>query len=876
MSTLSQKRKRPYRKRVKCAECCKEIDSDYQEKHAKLHEGKLVQFSTVYRLDSTQTLVSGFFKKQTLNSSSEGQCVSTNIVSEACSSQLDTVTEICNTEESSTIPLDARLEIAQPCVSPSDASSGCNSDSDIESDIEDAANDSHLLRCTSNEDTAIAESHPCQPILTQYDRKKCGAENTTRDFNPEWYKTYPWLSYERAKRRCVCFPCQKFIDGIFQFTNWKKPERLKKHAKSSKHQLAMTKWIAYRVNNTCGTSVLSQMQSDHKMEVASNREYLKVIIQCLLYTAQQNIAQRGHVENRYDLDHVSDENRGNFLELLHLRCRDIPWLAGKLNLQLKNRAQWTSPEVQNEILSIVAKIVLGRIICNVQESKHSSIIVDETSDISRTEQVAVCVRYVVEGDTKESFVGFYSTPSTEGETLYELIKDVFRKLGLSLENVVAECFDGASNMSGVNRGLAARMKECSPLAIYIHCYGHLLNLAIQDTMTEIEPLRNALGSIQSLHNFIEGSPKRHAVFCNIDNGVQFVRTLKSQSVTRWCCRWEAVKSVFYQMPQIIKVLLKLANDRDSKTYSDSRSLLRAICDFEFVFGLVLLNVILSNTSTLSSYLQGKRVDVITARKTADATIETLNGCRNEECFSLTWKRAEVLSNEIKQSMEGREFSFKEAEVPRNRRPSLRLQALFGEKTCETDRQQTVSSEDHYRVSIFYPSLSRVTAEMKSRFDTNDQDLLCGLGDILFHESPKAESYDLIAKHYSVDKELLEAEQKIFMKFLATSDDLLQQAVTAPKIVEIAHKQGHHEVLPLFYKVASILATIPATSCSAERSFSTLRRMKTYLRSTMGQDRLHDLAIINVERAYTNEVINNYMDKIIDTFGERKGRKSLFF
>ena len=43
---------------------------------------------------------------------------------------------------------------------------------------------------------------------------------------------------------------------------------------------------------------------------------------------------------------------------------------------------------------------------------------------------------------------------------------------------------------------------------------------------------------------------------------------------------------------------------------------------------------------------------------------------------------------------------------------------------------------------------------------------------------------------------------------------------------------------------------------------------------MGQDRLHDVAIINVERAYTNEVIDNYMDKIIDTFGERIERKSL--
>ena len=79
---------------------------------------------------------------------------------------------------------------------------------------------------------------PCQPTLTQYDRKKCGAEKTTRDFNPEWYKTYPWLSYETAEKRCVCFPCQKFIDGRFQFTNWKKPERLK-----STRNVANMNWL---------------------------------------------------------------------------------------------------------------------------------------------------------------------------------------------------------------------------------------------------------------------------------------------------------------------------------------------------------------------------------------------------------------------------------------------------------------------------------------------------------------------------------------------------------------------------------------------------------------------------------------------------------
>ena len=47
-------------------------------------------------------------------------------------------------------------------------------------------------------------------------------------------------------------------------------------------------------------------------------------------------------------------NRGNFLELLHLRSKNIPWLAAKLDGQAKVHRQWTSPDVQNELLSIFA------------------------------------------------------------------------------------------------------------------------------------------------------------------------------------------------------------------------------------------------------------------------------------------------------------------------------------------------------------------------------------------------------------------------------------------------------------------------------------------------------------------------------------------
>ena len=72
-------------------------------------------------------------------------------------------------------------------------------------------------------------------------------------------------------------------------------------------------------------------------------------------------------------------------------------------------------------------------------------------------------------------------------------------------------------------------------------------------------------------------------------------TLKSLSVTRWSYRWEAMKAVVEQMPRIIKALLTLSVHRDPKTYTDSNALLNSICDFKFIFGLVVLRVILSNT-----------------------------------------------------------------------------------------------------------------------------------------------------------------------------------------------------------------------------------------------------------------------------------------
>lgn len=70
----------------------------------------------------------------------------------------------------------------------------------------------------------------------------------------------------------------------------------------------------------------------------------------------------------------------------------------------------------------------------------------------------------------------------------------------------------------------------------------------------------------------------------------------------------------------------------------------------------------------------------------------------------------------------------------------------------------------------------------------------------------------------------------------------------------------------------IAATLPVTVASAERSFSKLKHIKNYLRSTMSQDRLNGLALISINHEVSRGI--SY-DETIDEFATRKTRRVKF-
>ena len=99
---------------------------------------------------------------------------------------------------------------------------------------------------------------------------------------------------------------------------------------------------------------------------------------------------------------------------------------------------------------------------------------------------------------------------------------------------------------------------------------------------------------------------------------------------------------------------------------------------------------------------------------------------------------------------------------------------------------------------------------------------------------------------------------------------LQHAVEAIRCIGIGERGLIPDVLTLGLKLCLVL---PASTASAERSFSTLRRAKSYLRATMGQERLNHLLILNSYRELIDEMD---VTKLLKCFVERNDFRRRIF
>ncbi|KAK4873687.1 hypothetical protein RN001_013047 [Aquatica leii] len=406
-------------------------------------------------------------------------------------------------------------------------------------------------------------------------------------------------------------------------------------------------------------------------------------------------------------------------------------------------------------------------------------------------------------------------------------------------------------MSGIFKGVQARISQIQPLAIYNHCANHRLNLAISKACS-VATIRNAMGVISSLAIFFRDSAARFKALEEEMRKNHDLKPgkhgLKKLCETKWLERHEAVLTFVEHLPALPTHLEAIASSPEGRG-CNAFSFLRSILSSEFLISVVvLLAEVLEVTLPLSRKLQAEYIDVLNSSQLVEATIQSIQEKRDNstETFKELYNNAAELVEEM-----GPEIQMPRTTARQKNRSNV----------------ETESAEDYYRMTVYIPFLDFIINELTARFPKKEMECVGKLQHLLSPDLNYAYISDILqgSIKYKEDLPCFSALKGEFQLW-----KLLWQGKSPsdrPSCAIEAVGECNRQLYPNIYMLLNILSTLPVTTCTPERSFSTLRRLKTYLRNSCEQERLTGLALMAIHR---DVIIST--DDVITEFAHKKFRR----
>lgn len=698
------------------------------------------------------------------------------------------------------------------------------------------------------DDLGTVETGPERPQLKQYPFTSFGLQR--RSFQQKWFNSFEWLEYSVKRNAAFCYACRLFGKGLRErkdtfssssvgFSNWKRAlDSFREHDTTAGHKASMADWKAFKTSLEQG-SIIDRINVANVDQISERREYLCRLVSATRWLGKQGIPFRGHDETE------SSENQGNFLELLNFLKEFDPFLQ---TYSAPSHSTYLSPASQNEMIKCCADEVTAGIICEMKQSKMYAVMADEARD-GHIEQLAVCVRYIGCDDTvKEHFLQLSSLECFDAVSITEAIEQVLESNGLQELRCVAQAYDGAAVMSGLVGGVQALFRQKHPEAAYVHCYAHELNLVLCHTCRAVPEASDFFDTLESLYSYFSVSLVNHKAFMNMQKVLGLEKSeLVQLSKTRWACQVQSVTAVIANLTAVLRCLGETVNPTAVGLLSNLSKLSR-------VYMLVMFKSLLSTTEGLHKYLQKHDIDLAQATLYKDGVLATLQSMRTDETAEQVYKDAKDIleANHLPDTSTSGSL----------RRKQRRLDDYVVEST--TGGRTQASSVDELRCHIFFPCLDRMVSELKKRF--------CGVGEELMKGiracHPEADDFlcedslALIAKHYKIT--LSKEEIAVAKQFL-----IRRRHEGAISDVGSVYMLLDPHMFPSLRSIFQVALTIPVSSCSCERSFSALRRLHTWLRRTMGEQRLNSLAVMAIERGAVRVTDHN---SVIDRFATLKSRR----
>lgn len=323
--------------------------------------------------------------------------------------------------------------------------------------------------------------------------------------------------------------------------------------------------------------------------------------------------------------------------------------------------------------------------------------------------------------------------------------------------------------------------------------------------------------------------------------------LKRANGTRWSSKHDACKSLATSWAEVVQSLSKIQDDMMEKaaTRSESKGYKDQINNFEFVFMTIFWNTLLERFNATSKSLQSIKIHLETVVHLYTSLTDFVIQLRNEEMF-------EQFINKAKQSIP-EEYKF---DMKRSKTKSI----LPGETRKNETKLQ--NGKDNLRINVYYPILDCISVELKKR-------------QMAYTEV--AERFDFLQhlNNFEADTILKKAEH-LQMLYKDDLDENFVTEVLHYKEYEISNfeqfiDQKLEQTFPNVFIALRIFLSMAVSNCTAERSFSLLKRIKMYLRANLLEEKLNALSILCIENYITNELD---FDHLIKDFSQLKSRKEL--
>jgi phage terminase small subunit len=205
---------------------------------------------------------------------------------------------------------------------------------------------------------------------------------------------------------------------------------------------------------------------------------------------------------------------------------------------------------------------------------------------------------------------------------------------------------------------------------------------------------------------------------------------------------------------------------------------------------------------------------------------------------------------------------------------IRRKKQFDENaSAEVTRQSALES---FRVNYFIYIVDQALSSMKNRFEhfQKYEETFGFLFDLKKLKSASIDSLKLYCANLEKvmkDDELSDINGKSLFSELRILREMIPKD-TKRAIQVLNFLKEMDGCFPNAWIAYRILLTIPVTVASAERSFSKLKLIKSYLRSTMSQERLNGLAMLSIEKNIVEKL--DYVS-LINTFATKNARRAMF-